>query len=103
MCFFFSFFFLASSQLIAHSSRVRTPKRHNSESVLYMGDDQSVISTSSSTDMINKIHSSGGERSSRNNHRLFAVSTYTEVPTSPTSSDTQGNKYAIFFIFFFVF
>lgn len=62
-----------------------------------MGDDQSVISTSSSTDMINKIHSSsGGERSSRNNHRLFAVSTYTEVPTSPTSSETQGNKYATF-------
>ncbi|XP_053673728.1 uncharacterized protein LOC128723988 [Anopheles nili] len=32
----------STSQLIAHSSRVRTPQRHNSESILYMSnDDQS--------------------------------------------------------------
>uniref|UniRef100_A0A182PCL9 Uncharacterized protein n=1 Tax=Anopheles epiroticus TaxID=199890 RepID=A0A182PCL9_9DIPT len=34
----------STSQLIAHSSRVRTPQRHNSESILYMSnDDQSAI------------------------------------------------------------
>ncbi|XP_052892283.1 protein Shroom [Anopheles moucheti] len=34
----------STSQLIAHSSRVRTPQRHNSESILYMSnDDQSTL------------------------------------------------------------
>uniref|UniRef100_A0A182F146 Uncharacterized protein n=1 Tax=Anopheles albimanus TaxID=7167 RepID=A0A182F146_ANOAL len=34
----------STSQLIAHSSRVRTPQRHNSESILYMSnDDQSSL------------------------------------------------------------
>lgn len=70
----------SSSQLIVHSSRVRTPKRHNSESVLYMTEEQ--IATE------NK-QSSPRERSSRSNNRLFPISTYTE-PTSGTS-DSQAN------------
>lgn len=77
------FFFISASQLIAHSSRVRTPKRHNSESILYMNDDQiSIISDYSK-------QASPTERSSRNNHRLFPVSTYIEPPTN---NDTKTNS-----------
>lgn len=77
------FFSGSTSQLIVHSSRVRTPKRHNSESVLYMNDDQlSVISDSSKT--------SPSERSSRSNYRLFPVSTYVESP----SGDSQHSPTA---------
>lgn len=68
----------SSSQLIVHSSRVRTPKRHNSESVLYMTEEQ--IATE------NK-QSSPRERSSRSNNRLFPISTYTE-PTSDSQANT---------------
>lgn len=66
----------SASQLIVHSSRVRTPKRHNSESVLYLNEDST-----------NHIASDGVKqssielaelRSSRTNHRLFPVSTYVE-------------------------
>lgn len=62
--------------MIAHSARVRTPKRHNSESVLYMNDDQISIASDSIK------QASPTERSSRSNNRLFPISTYIE-PTSP--------------------
>lgn len=55
-----------SRQLIAHSARVQTPQRHHSESVLYMGGEN--------TD-------SWKDKESRNNNanklKLFAVNTYT--------------------------
>lgn len=55
-----------------------------------MADDQcSIISSGGSTDTLNKLNSSSSnltsnsrERSSRNNHRLFPVSTYTELPNN---------------------
>lgn len=95
-------FIIGSSQLIAHSARVRTPKRHNSESVLYIGDDKLNFSNSSqcgSSDALNKSSSQNfnrsesssnfRNRSSRNNSRLFPVSTYSETsPTSPGSGDS---------------
>lgn len=108
--FFSSKKFLASpSQLIVHSSRVRTPQRHNSESVLFIKppDDggQSINSTNlinnnnqavstSSLDAIldetmrTQVGSVGpNDRSSRrNNNRLFPISTYTEPHTG---SQTQ--------------
>lgn len=83
MCFLFTG---SASQLIAHSSRVRTPKRHNSESVLYMSDDQ-IPSTTSNTKILEQT-----EQSSRNNHRLFPVSTYRETITSPESKHRQNNQ-----------
>lgn len=66
---------------------MRTPQRHNSESVLYMNDDQISLSSDCSKQQ------SQIEQSSRNNHRLFPVSTYTETTTT-TSSETiaQDNQ-----------
>uniref|UniRef100_A0A1S4GYD9 ASD2 domain-containing protein n=1 Tax=Anopheles gambiae TaxID=7165 RepID=A0A1S4GYD9_ANOGA len=48
----------STSQLIAHSSRVRTPQRHNSESILYMSnDDQSSLGgVSQSTGSLHNNH-----------------------------------------------
>lgn len=69
----------SSSQLIVHSSRVRTPKRHNSESVLYMTEEQATESKQSSP----------RERSSRSNNRLFPISTYAEPTVG--ASDSQAS------------
>lgn len=90
ICCFISVTNSASQQLIAHSSRVRTPKRHNSESVLYMNDDQ----TNLNTDISNKA-TTHNEQSSRNNHRLFPVSTYTKTdnPPDPESKPQQQNDH----------
>lgn len=85
---FFSLFTGSTSQLIVHSSRVMTPKRHNSESVLYMSDDQISISSSNNSKKITQT-----EQSSRDNHRLFPVSTYTEANTEPeTKHHPQSNQ-----------
>ncbi|XP_067012486.2 protein Shroom isoform X2 [Anabrus simplex] len=62
----------SSRQLIAHSSRVQTPQRHHSESVLYLGSEARV---------------------QRNNHhnklRLFPVNTYTVQPQEQPGLRTQ--------------
>lgn len=72
-----------------HSSRVRTPKRHNSESVLYMNDEQTNLSPSNNSS-IKQITQT--DQSSRNNHRLFPVSTYTELNSSPELKHQQNNQ-----------
>lgn len=72
----------STSQLIVHSSRVRTPQRHNSESVLYMNDDQVSLSSVNNNNNNNKTLQTE-QQSSRNNHRLFPVNTYTESNKSP--------------------
>lgn len=70
-----------------HSSRVRTPQRHNSESVLYMNDDQSNSLTLNSDKKLAQ-----SEQSSRNNHRLFPVNTYTEANISTELKQLQNNQ-----------
>lgn len=77
----------ASSQRIVHSSKVNTPQRHNSESVLYMNEES--INTANSAD--DSFISNLQHRSSRKDNRLFPISTYIEnsknlKSTSPTSS-----------------
>lgn len=89
---------MPTSQLIAHSSRVRTPKRHNSESVLYMTEEQlnataaaTATSTAASASDSSK-QSSPRERSSRSNNRLFPVNTYTEsMPTHASTITTTAS------------
>lgn len=76
----------STSQLIVHSSRVRTPQRHNSESVLYMNDDQVSLSS------VNNNNNKTEQQSSRNNHRLFPVNTYTESNKSPEPKQLQNNQ-----------
>jgi hypothetical protein len=81
----FHFFFTASSQLIVHSSKVRTPQRHNSESVLYMNDEGKMNGTNnnSTEDLSNE---SFQHRSSRSDNRLFPINTYTEPQLSMSLS-----------------
>lgn len=79
------------SASIVHSSRVRTPKRHNSESVLYMSDDQ--LTSNKSNNNIKIVEQT--EQASRNNHRLFPVSTYTETIKSPDTKHEQNNQQSI--------
>lgn len=67
----------SSKQLIAHSARVQTPQRHNSESVLYIGVPGG-----------EQPQGNGWkEREIRNNQqnklRLFPVNTYTVQPDKP--------------------
>ncbi|KAJ3661134.1 hypothetical protein Zmor_005547 [Zophobas morio] len=68
-----------SRQLIAHSARVQTPQRHHSESVLYMG--------AENTD-------SWKDKESRNNNanklKLFPVNTYTVQDSELHSSSTSS-------------
>lgn len=72
-----------------------TPKRHNSESILYMSDDQISIASPNNNKKI--IQS---EQSSRNNHRLFPLSTYTESNTESVlklhlQNNQQSDKLSI--------
>lgn len=102
--FFFSRFVFSgsSSQLIVHSSRVRTPKRHNSESVLYLNEDPSNIVASDATKQTSM--ETGELRSSRSNHRLFPVSTYMEPLHAKSQTDNGAPlKWAFYrnFMFFF--
>lgn len=96
-CFCF-FCLLASSQLIVHSSKVRTPQRHNSESVLYMNDEQKVLGTSSNSteDLMSEssyqqrqFQQRSSDRSNRSDNRLFPINTYTEPPASLNTSTTS--------------
>lgn len=88
---------LASSQLIVHSSKVRTPQRHNSESVLYMNDEQKSICTSNSTEDLmsessyqqRQFQQRSSDRSNRSDNRLFPINTYTEQPASLNTSTTS--------------
>lgn len=77
--------FSASSQLIVHSSKVRTPQRHNSESVLYMNDEGKTNGTNSTEDLSSEQFQ---HRSSRSDNRLFPINTYTE-PISLSASTTS--------------
>lgn len=75
----------SSQQLIAHSSKVRTPQRHNSESVLYMNDECKMNGS------LNNINDDGSNdhfqhRSSRSDNRLFPISTYTESQRAELST-----------------
>jgi hypothetical protein len=89
------FYFTASSQLIVHSSKVRTPQRHNSESVLYMNDEGKMNGTSNnSTEDLSSEQFQ--HRSSRSDNRLFPINTYTEpqqqsvsLSASTTSLDAK--------------
>lgn len=76
--------------MIAHSSRVRTPKRHNSESVLYMNDDQTII-----TSDCKKQASQNEQQTSRNNCRLFPISTYTETNGSESPQKLNNQQLSI--------
>lgn len=67
----------SSRQLIAHSARVQTPQKHNSESVLYIGADNRQPQQ--------LLQDGWKDKESRNNHhnqlKLFPVNTYTVQPT----------------------
>lgn len=71
----------ASSQLIVHSSKVHTPQRHNSESVLYMNE-ESISSANAAED--SSLNSQ--QRSSRSDNRLFPISTYVECSAAQNNS-----------------
>lgn len=84
--------FSASSQLIVHSSKVHTPQRHNSESVLYMNDDSkisNVTNGNSIEDLPNDHNNIQQHRSSRSDSRLFPISTYTENSVSLNASSSS--------------
>ncbi|KAG5884834.1 hypothetical protein JTB14_029431 [Gonioctena quinquepunctata] len=74
----------SSRQLIAHSARVQTPQRHQSESVLYMGGD--------------KEGGNWKDREHRNNNvnklKLFPVNTYTvqENDQQPSRNSNASNN-----------
>lgn len=70
-----------------HSSRVRTPQRHNSESVLYMNDEQASLTSANS----NKNLAQTEQQSSRNNHRLFPVNTYVESNNLSETKQLQNH------------
>jgi hypothetical protein len=88
---FFMTFFAASSQLIVHSSKVRTPQRHNSESVLYMNDEGKMNNGSANSSEDLSSNDQFQHRSSRSDNRLFPINTYTEqtVPSSLSASTTS--------------
>lgn len=88
---FFYSQFSASSQLIVHSSKVHTPQRHNSESVLYMNDDSKIsnLTNGSSTEDLLNDHNFQQLRSSRRDSRLFPISTYTEPSVSLNASSSS--------------
>lgn len=79
----------SSRQLIAHSSRVQTPQRHHSESVLYLGG-------------VNSAQGNGWQAQvQRYNHhnklRLFPVNTYTVQPNEQQSPHRYVNEYVLIF------
>lgn len=87
---FFCFFAASSQQLIAHSSKVRTPQRHNSESVLYMNDECKMNGS------LNNVNDDGSNdhfqhRSSRSDNRLFPISTYTESQRAELSGTLSAS------------
>lgn len=73
-----------------HSSRVRTPQRHNSESVLYMNDEQSNQTPANSNKILAQT-----EQSSRNNHRLFPVNTYVESNNLSETKQLQNQLVSV--------
>ncbi|CRK97931.1 CLUMA_CG011304, isoform A [Clunio marinus] len=80
----------ASSQLIVHSSKVRTPQRHNSESVLYMNDESKMNGNTSNNSVEDLSSEQFQHRSSRSDNRLFPINTYTEQqPISLSASTTS--------------
>lgn len=81
-------FISASSQLIVHSSKVHTPQRHNSESVLYLNNDAKMNGTSNnSTEDLSCEQFQ--HRSSRSDNRLFPINTYTDQSISLSASTTS--------------
>lgn len=92
----FHYDIIASSQLIVHSSKVRTPQRHNSESVLYMNDEQKICTSNSTEDLMSEssyqqrqFQQRSSDRSNRSDNRLFPINTYTEQPASLNTSTTS--------------
>lgn len=73
-----------SSQLIAHSSKVATPQRHNSESILYMNDK---LKFNMSADDLSADQFQ--DNSSRRNKKLFPINTYFERTLPTKSADTS--------------
>src|SRR5690349_4171512 len=87
---FYFFLASASSQLIVHSSKVRTPQRHNSESVLYMNDEGKSNGSTNNNNSTEDLSSEQFQhRSSRSDNRLFPINTYTEQPISLSASTTS--------------
>lgn len=82
----FRFLTASSQQLIVHSSKVRSPQRHHSESVLYMNEDNKITTAKNSTEDLSS--ESFQHRSSRSDNRLFPINTYTEQPQSSWSAST---------------
>ena len=74
-----------------HSSKVHTPQRHNSESVLYMNDDSKIsnLTNGNSTEDLPNDHNFQQLRSSRRDSRLFPISTYTEPSVSLNASSSS--------------
>lgn len=80
---------VTSSQLIVHSAKVTTPKRQNSDSVYYVSE-ESLVSNKLNSPSDKSIKNGGdelNERSSRSNHRLFPVNTYTESAEQISPTD----------------
>lgn len=94
------FISVSSSQSIAHSSLVQTPKRHNSESVLYLNEDSSNIIGSDVT--THNSMKTTDLRYSRSNHRLFPVSTYIEPMHAKNQIDNRGPLKWVFRIEYFL-
>lgn len=65
-----------------HSSKVYTPQRHNSESILYMNEDN--MNSTINVEDINSQH-----RSSRSDNRLFPINTYIENSAIQPNSSTS--------------
>lgn len=71
---------------------MRTPQRHNSESVLYMNDEgkQSMTTNGTANNSTEDLSSEQFQhRSSRSDNRLFPINTYTEQPVSLSASTTS--------------
>lgn len=85
---------VSTSQLIAHSSRVRTPMRHHSESVLYMAaEDHAGPLTSGDLDT-GYATGRGEQSTSRSTSRPFAASHFADTNHHTSSPPSYRADYA---------
>ncbi|EAT47148.1 AAEL001710-PA [Aedes aegypti] len=93
----------SSSQLIAHSSRVRTPQRHNSESILFMTSDeqqqhllhqhqhQTLLGGNGGGSGSHPVSSSASMGSLHHHHHPHLSNGLQHQQASPTSSSSGGS------------
>ncbi|XP_055921588.1 protein Shroom [Eupeodes corollae] len=92
----------SSSQLIVHSSRVLTPKRHQSESVLYMNDDQQLSPTVSASNSPTRMpaistspNGSGGSSGSASSGAIYMSHHQQHYPNMPPQTASSASTLSL--------